>query len=44
MALVDIECRPLQQTRRLGVWIGADPAPAVPEAIREFLSAFRFCE
>ncbi len=57
LALVDIECRPPQKIARLGVWIGADPAPgrpvdaldlsgtpADPEAIRAFMSAFRFCE
>ena len=56
LALVDIECRPLDKITRLGVWIGADPAPARPvdgldlsgtpadpEALRAFLSAFRFC-
>jgi hypothetical protein len=56
LALVDIGCRPLEEVARLGVWIGADPAPdrpleeldlsgtpADPEALRAFLSAFRFC-
>ena len=57
LALLDIECRPLEKVARLGVWIGADPAPghpvdgldlsgtpADPEALRAFLSAFRFCQ
>ena len=30
LALVDIKCQPLEEVSRLGVWIGADPAPGRP--------------